>query len=381
MRLFARFGTLCLFSSLLLAQAPPAPFASGLPGAQRLILSPEGNLLVSEASPEPNRGRVSFVARSGVRRSLIEGLPSGSEVTLAGGSGPSGLALRGRTLYIAVGTGDAERVGPRPGTSIHNPEGVSSRLFATILECQFNRDIDALAGTFQVSPAAQVAIAEGNAVSLEDGAGGTLRLSLLARFPLSEPDAQTIYRFANPFGLALSDDGATLWVADASTNSLNAVATNTGRWRRVARLGPVPNPTPNGPPVADAVPTSVRIYGSQFLVSLLTGFPFAPGNSRVLAVNPDGSSELFLAELNSAIDVLYRPRANEAAEFYVLEFSANPLANAPGRLLRYVAGSGREEVIAPLLITPVSMVIDERTNEIYILELRGNVLRLPLGGR
>ena len=133
--------------TILLLTAPvwgqPQVVATGLPGAHKLILTSRGNFLVSEPSPVANTGRVSFVTRTGARRSLIEGLPSGIEVTLGGGSGPGAMALRDRTLYLSIGPGDSERSGPAP-TSMLNPAGSTSPLFCSILELRFNRDIEAL---------------------------------------------------------------------------------------------------------------------------------------------------------------------------------------------------------------------------------------------
>ena len=147
---------------------------------------------------------------------------------------------------------------------------------------------------------------------------------------------------------------------------------------RLSRFAGIPNPTPVGPPVGDAVPTSVRIYGNQLLVSFLTGFPFAPGNARVLAVNQDGTTEPFIYNLTSATDILVRTRPNEKLQFFVLEFSANQSAvpAPPGRLLSY--DTPVPEVLAAGLITPVSLAYDASNQELYILELRGQILRLPL---
>ena len=66
------------------------------------------------------------------------------------------------------------------------------------------------------------------------------------------------------------------------------------------------------------------------------------------------------------------------SQFYVLEFSANQSAAAPppGRLLRY--DTAVPQVAAGGLITPVSLAYDEATKDLYILELRGQILRLRL---
>lgn len=348
--------------------------ATGLQGPQKLVLTPRGNFLVSETSLQPNSGRVSFVSRAGTRRSLLEGLPSGTDVVGAG-SGPTAMALRERTLYLAIGAGDAERRG-EAGASIHNPEGISSPILASVLSIRFSPDVDSLAGTFTLTPAQQIALSDGETVELEDGAGGRAAVAVLADFENSAMDPVTTYRFSNPWGLALSGDGATLWMTDGSQNSLLKIDTATGRWRRVMRFPALRNAGAIGPPMVDAVPTSVRVYGEELLVSFLTGFPFTPGYARVDAVNPATRSvSPFIYSLTSATDVLCRARPGGAAQCWVLEFSTNQSAAQPppGRLLRY--DSPQPQVAAGDLRAPVSLAFDESTQELFILELSGRLLK------
>lgn len=370
-----------LLTSLLFFAAPvwcqPQVVITGLQTPNKLILTPRGNFLVSETNTNPNSGRVSFVTRAGVRRSLMEGLPSGTEVTLAGGSGPSAMALRERTLYLCLGPGDSERPGATPGTSQLNPRSASSPIFSSLLEIRFSADVDAITGTFRMTTDHQQVLNDGGEVELAD-AGATARISILTRFTI-EPHPNAIYKFSNPWGLALTEDGRNLYLTDASQNCLLRIDTATGRWRRLARFPPIPNPTPIGPPVLDAVPTSVRVYGNQVLVSFLSGFPFAPGNARVLAVNAEtGATEPFIFNLTSVTDVLWRSRPNARPQFFVLEFSLNQSANPapPGRLLRF--DTAEPQVAAAPLITPVSMAFDEATQDLFILELRGQILQLHI---
>src|SRR5205807_100720 len=176
----------------------------------KIILTPRGNFLITETtSISPNSGRLSFVSRAGVRRSLIEGLPSGTEVTLAGGSGPAAMALRDRTLYLSIGPGDSERAGAAPGTSTLNPQSASSPIFSSLLEIRFSADVDAIGSTFRMTVQHQQALNDGGEVELAD-AGATARISLLTRFPIAEPHPTAVYKFSNPWGLALSDDGRNL---------------------------------------------------------------------------------------------------------------------------------------------------------------------------
>ena len=279
---------------------------------------------------------------------------------------------------MALGAGDSERRGTPP-VAIHNPEGTSSPIFASILEIHLNLDVDTVSGPFVMTPQHQWTLSDGGEVEITDNNGGSARISLLARFPISEPDPNTVYRFSNPWSMALSEDGQTLYAADASRNSLLRVDTATGRWRTIARFPPLPNPTGVGPPVVDAVPTSVRVYGDQLLVSFLTGFPFVPGNARVLAVNPEtGETKPFIYWLTSVTDLLWRPRPGQRPQFFAVEFSQNQSAQPPppGRLLRF--DTAEAQVAVPVLITPVSLAFDESTGDLFILELRGQILRLPI---
>ncbi|BDC51842.1 hypothetical protein F183_A41570 [Bryobacterales bacterium F-183] len=364
----------------LFAQAAPEVVATGLRSPQKMVLTPRGNFLVSEPAMTANAGRISFVTRGGTRRSLIEGLPSGVDVTGNAGSGPTGLAVRQGTLYVAIGVGDAERSGPTPGTSVHNTSSPSSPLFATVLRFRFNHEVDMIDGTFQITPTQQRDLADGKTLEIEDGRGGTARVMVLARFPLSEPNAQSIYKFSNPWGVTLSANGGELWVADASMNSLVRVNTMTGFWERVVRFAPVPNRTGVGAPVVDPVPTQVRGFlQNQLLVSYLTGFPFVPGNARVMLVNPStGATSEFIYDLTSCTDFWVRTRGNQRPQFFVLEFSANQSAAQPppGRLLRYDTAESR--VAATGLIAPVSLAFDEATDEMFILELTGRILKLRI---
>src|SRR5688572_26052629 len=75
-------------------------FTGGLQAPSKIISTADGNLLVAEGGTAPNAARISIIDHNGNRRTLIEGLPSGP--TPEGGfSGPSGLELRGRTLYVS----------------------------------------------------------------------------------------------------------------------------------------------------------------------------------------------------------------------------------------------------------------------------------------
>ena len=88
--------------------ATPVPVVSGLTAPTKTILTAEGNLLVAEAGTGPNTGRISLIDLiTGVRRTVVSGLPSGLAAPNNQASGPSALLREGRTVYVTIGTGDA----------------------------------------------------------------------------------------------------------------------------------------------------------------------------------------------------------------------------------------------------------------------------------
>jgi len=364
------------------AGAQPTVVVTGLPTPQKMIATAAGNLLVTGASPEPNMGHVFFVTPSGAQRELIAGLPSGIDRGTPAQIpyGPTAMALDGQTLFVAISVGDSIAPPESPAGSSYNPAGVSSPIFCSILEFRFSSAIDSIAGTFQLTPELQTALSDGAEVDLDDGLGASASVRVLVDLPDFIPHPIEIYKFSNPWGLALSADGETLYMTDASINALVAIDTSTGRWRRLIRFPVLPNIGPIGPPVVDSVPTSVRLYGSELLVSFLTGFPFTPGHARVLAVDPeDATTRPFIFWLTSAVDVLWREIPGRRPQFFVLEFSQNQAAQppAPGRLLQYDSPEGR--VMLDDLFGPVSLAFDESSETLFILELSGRILAVPIG--
>lgn len=346
-----------------------------LQAPHKVIFTRGGNFLISETSSAVNSGRISLLTKSGSRRTLLDKLPSGLDAVGAG-AGPTAMVWAD-ALYVAIGAGDAERRGAN-GAAIHNPDGVSSPLASSILRVEFEPEVDNVAGPFNMTLDAQYQIADGKTVTLDDGQGSRARISLLADIPNSIPLRAGGYRFSNPWGLAY--DGTYLYLADASLDALVRITPATGRMETTSHFEGTPNPGRVGPPVVDAVPTNVRVHFGDLLVSFLSGFPFTPGAGRVLAVDTaSGASRPFIQGLTSAVDVWWRSRgAGERGQYFVLEFSQNQSAMpaAPGRLLRY--DGPQMQVVSSDLRAPVNMLFDESTEMMYVLELTGRLLEIPI---
>jgi hypothetical protein len=276
-------------------------FASGLQAPTKIISTPGGNLLVAESGTGPNTGCISFINHGGVRRTLVAGLPSGIN-TAAGGaepSGPSGLALRGRTLYVTIGAGDEVLAGPVPGSEVVNPNP-SSNFLSSLLAINFNSQIDNVTGGFTLTAADQASLLVKPAVELTSATGEIASIEVVANFPNFEnnpiPGFQGIERASNPFGVVLK--GNTIYAVDASLNLVWKLGRKRREFRVLYRFGPKPNPLPFGPPVSAPVPDSIRLMGNQLLV------PFPPGASEIHKINlADNGASTFIRGLAATIAV------------------------------------------------------------------------------
>jgi hypothetical protein len=381
------FGTFTLTSVSVSAQCPTTVFASDLRAPTKIILSQKGNLLVAEQGNGPNTGRISILdPTSGERRTLLDGLPSG--INNLGGfpapSGPSGLAMRGRTLFIAIGVGDAALLGPLPGTEMPNPN-LSSPILSSVLQVHFSANAENISTGFTLTEADQSALKSGAELVLENGAGDKLTIKLLADFPdvmpAPRPDLPDNTVSSNPFGLVVT--GNLLYVVDASFNLIWTIELNTGATAVLTRFASLPNPLfPFGPPAVDPVPDSIHLFGGEFLVTLLSGFPFPPDVAQVRMVDPHtGGDEPFITGLTSAIDVLPVKTHGGGDEFLTLEFSTNQLAQAPGRLQLFTSPGGPSAVIADCLITPTSMALDRKTGSLFVTEIfTGRIIEVAVTG-
>ena len=371
----AILGLVALGSSRAIAQCPVSVLTTGLRVPAKIILSTKNNLLVAEGGNGPNTGRVSIIdPNSGARRTLIDGLPAGFAAPNNDPSGPSGLAMQGRTLYVAIGLGDAVLSGPLPNSFVANPNP-SSPIFSSVLAIHFSAATETNTSGVSLSFSDQVALKNGSQVELSNGPGDKVSIDLVADFPdyLPEPrpGLPDGVRQSNPFGLALNGDQ--LYVADASGNTVRVVDLETRSFSNLTTFGPIANNRGFGPPVVEAVPDSVQLAGNQLLVTLLMGFPFPIGNAEVRTVDvATGTNSPFIGGLTSAIDVL--PRGDG---FLTLEFSSDMLLGTPGRVSFYATPTSLPVVVANCLITPTSMTQGTRPGDLFVTEIfTGRVMKV-----
>lgn len=354
---------------------------AGLNKPTKLITAPDNSLLVAESGTfTPNSGRISIVnRRTGARRTLIDGLPSG--VNNLGGppevAGPSGLVLQGNIVYLTISVGDAVQNTGGPGIESPNPNP-SSPLFDSVLQLNFSGNYAKVSSPFVLSTADHTALANGDEVTLTNADGQKLTLRMVVNLPdyVSNPTPMLPdnVRSSNLYGIETFRKN--LYVVDASRNLVYQVNAASGEYDIFTVFANKPNPLfPNlGGPFVEAVPDNIHRVGNQLLVPLLTGFPFVAGLSEVRTVSlKNGLNETFIPNLTSAIDV----SAAGENSYYTLEFSANQLANQPGRIKYFASPEAAPVTVVANLISPTSMVLDGDSGDIFVTEIfTGRIIRV-----
>jgi hypothetical protein len=280
--------------------------------------------------------------------------------------------MRGRTLYVAIGVGDTILpVGQTP-FRIANPNPASP-LFSSILAIHFSAATERTTLGFSMTTNDHNALANGDTLSLTNGAGETVTIDLVANFPDYVPNpvppAPDNVEGSNPFGLELIANH--LYVADGGRNLVWKADLNTGAFEALATFGPIPNTTGVGGPVLEAVPAGIREFGGQLYVALFRGFPFPAGVSSIERLDPDtGTHAPVVTGLRTVVDVLFE----DDASALVLQHASGPLLppfSGPGSLVRWDGGLA---VLADCLNRPSAMVRDDRSGRIYITQLNGLVV-------
>jgi len=109
---------------------------------------------------------------------------------------------------------------------------------------------------------------------------------------------------SDPFSAVQDEDGH-WYITDAAANSILKVSRNGKEMSVFTTFDPIPNPTPVGPPMMDAVPTGIVAlpkYGG-FLVTTLTGFPFLNGKATVYKVDLNGNKSVYASGLTLLTDI------------------------------------------------------------------------------
>lgn len=311
-------------------------FATGLNSPAKVIGIGEGNLLVAEAGELVNSGRISLINSAGLRRTIIDGLPSGLAGPELAPDGPTGIELRDEALYITMGEGDTHVNGPTPGTIIPNPKSPSSPIFSTVLRVRFSEQVLRLLTGFTLSLPNQFTLADGKSISIDNSFDQYATIQLLGALRVDRPDPASIYRNTHLYKLALSRRFPDqIFVTDAGNNSIWQLDLRASVPSVLTHFPNIPNPPGTVPAAGEASPTSIRAYGDHLLVSEFSGAPFLPGNSIVASVDSNtGAVTPVVKNLSFAIDAL-EVRQGFRSGILIVEYSTDLLTGAPVQLLFY----------------------------------------------
>lgn len=382
-------STAILVAAALIAFAPRGDaqcteITSGLRTPLSSVLTSQGNLLISETGvlPTLNSGRLSILGPNGQRRTLIDGLPS-AQADVPEPSGPAGLVMRGRTLYLAIGTGNVGIAGPRPGTTLVNPNGPSSPLFSSILMIHLSAAAEKNTAGYTLTAADQQALANGQTVRLSRRGGDKITIQMIADFPnfipFPLPGVPNNIQISNPFDLVV--EGRSLYVTDGGRNLVWEVDLASGAVSELVNFPAIPNPVfpAVGGPTLQAVPTGIASHDGQLLVTLFRGAPFPPGTSTVEAIDVvTGTSSPFITGLKTAIDILPITTRGETSYLVLQHASQGLFFGSPGQVLRFDDPAGAPTVLASCLTRPTSMTLDEKRGVLYVTEVRGRLVSIPI---
>jgi hypothetical protein len=365
------------------ANAQCTEVTTGLRQPLGTALTNKGNLLVSETgTTNRNSGRISIVEPNGNRRTLLDGVPSALN-DVGDPSGPAGLFMRGRHLYVVIGNGDVGIPGPRPGTALENPNGPSSPIFSSILAIHFSAATEKKTSGFTLTFADQTALAEGQTVRLSNGGGDKMTIQLIVNFPnfipRPLPDVPNNIELSNPFQLVAVDD--MLYVTDGGRNLVWQVDLPTRTFSPLVVFPSIPNPffPALGGPFIQAVPTGIASFKDKLLVTLFRGAPFPTGVSTVELIDPTtGSDTPFITGLTTAIDILPIKDKGETSYLVLESSSAGPFFSGSGEVLLYHDPAGSPVLVANCLTLPTSMTLDRKTGRLYVSEAGGRIVAIPL---
>ena len=363
------------------AQASCSTLLSDLRSPGGLAITPHVRLLIGESGTLGHLvSRISLLDEDGRRRTLLDGLPAGV-ADVGEPSGVAGLALRGRTLYVAIGVGDVVIRGPLPGSAQPNPAGPSSPLFSSVLALHFSADVERGEGGFTLLPGDDWRLAQGQTLELHNASGERMTLRRVADMPNHVPRPLPSFpanvQSSNPYQLALAHEA--LFVTDGGRNLVWRIELGDGLLSELASFPDIANPLFGivGGPMLQAVPTGIARAGDQLLVSLFRGAPFPPGTSTIQQLNPvTGGNQALHGGLKTAIAVEPLAKRWGGGLLVMQHASLGPFFGGPGLLLQL--RDGGTQPIANCLSRPTAMAIDERRGRVLVSELGGRLLAVPL---
>lgn len=129
---------------------------------------------------------------------------------------------------------------------------------------------------------------------------------------------------SHPYNLTKGPDGD-LYITDAGANAI-VHRRGPNSYSILAEIPALPNPLFNngsglGGPTVQAVPTSIKFDGRDFLVTTLTGFPFPSGQAIIYRVSLSGNVSIYQKGFTMLVDQAEGYFSNHIAVQYASSFT------------------------------------------------------------
>lgn len=251
------------------------PFANGLRMPIGFSLDDKGQLWVTEAGTGHDDGSLVLITSAGVKTTVATGFPS---ITAPNGAieGMSRPLIKDGMLYL-----------------LH---GVSGKLYTGSISSFKSGDATLPLSHFQSEDI------------------GTYIRSLKLTTPVN----------SNLFDQVIGPDGH-LYMVDAGAN---AIFKRDKTSKTVTKFAEIPNIAAG----VESVPTGIVFDGSNFLVSNLSGVPFAPGNARIFKVTTAGAVSEYKTGFTN-LTHLTLTKNNKALVLQMADFGATGFQPGSGKIL------------------------------------------------
>lgn len=240
-----------------LPSAKVTTIATGLQAPMGIETDWKGNIWIAEAGTASNDGKVvvvtpgSWKEKTTVTYDAIVNLSSIKNALSGEDEGPANLLLDNGTLYILAG------------------------------DYLYHADVSSFKPGDQPIDA--------NTLSHEDIGSWVRSLNIVT------PND------SHPYNLIKGPDGY-LYIVDAGANAI-IKRKSAGNYSVFANFPDIANPTSTGPPTVQSVPTGIIFDGADFLVSTLTGFPFAQSAAVIYKVSLSGNVSVYKKGLTTLVDI------------------------------------------------------------------------------
>jgi hypothetical protein len=157
------------------------------------------------------------------------------------------------------------------------------------------------------------------------------------------------------------------------------VDTRTGRSQVLFRFEPFRRTVGGATTLVDNVPTSVCWTGDGFLIGLLSGGPFPPGEASVRSLNPSESVPSSFATGFTALTGMDCARSSAGTlRVFTSEFTLDLSQQVPSGRIQVIEGANRR-ILASGVPLPTGLALDAVSGDLFVTTFApGGIVRVPI---